>query len=216
MRFCYVLNCLWLQLGKLLFPLLERVFQRWENRAPGARRYLCQGLVSLNKGETAVALLNLNMVLSLNQDHFLALVSRGRLYLKEDRCRLGAQDFLRANRISKYRFIHYGLSNEYLRSLNMGVKGLDLFTNSSFKEVLESLSELNDGPEEMESSDVTTFHGECSTMEQESQEIKKHPPAFKKLTFSELDRKRFDKFGPITQDEIENTDWDQLIQDFTS
>jgi hypothetical protein len=40
--------------------------------------------------------------------------------------------------------------------------------------------------------------------------------AFKRLTFIELDREEFDKLGPITQNEVDNTDWDQLAQDLTA
>ena len=78
----YALNYLRLQLGKLVFYLFEPIFQCWENRDSDIREHLHQGLIYLDKGETAVALLNLNMVLSLKPNHFLALVSRGRLYLK--------------------------------------------------------------------------------------------------------------------------------------
>ena len=212
----YALNYLRLQLGKLVFYLFEPIFQCWENRDSDIRVHLHQGLIYLDKGETAVALLNLNMVLSLKPNHFLALASRGRLFLKEGRSQLAAQDLLKANQVSAYRFSHYGLSSEYLRSLNKGVNNLGVPIVSNFTDMLEFQSKLHDVPKELGSSDVNSLSKERSTEEQGREESKEHLPAFKRLTFSELDHEKFDKLGSITQQEIDNTDWDQLIEDFTS
>ena len=87
---------------------------------------------------------------------------------------------------------------------------------SNFTEILELLSKLNGEPKELEFPDVISLLRERSTEEQGRKESKEHLPAFKRLTFSELDHEKFDKLGSITQQEIDNTDWDQLIQDFTS
>ena len=77
----FVLDCVRFNLGKLAFPILEPIFKRWENQNQDVRKYLRQGLTHLGERKAAISLLNLNMVLSLNPNHFLALVSRGRLYL---------------------------------------------------------------------------------------------------------------------------------------
>ena len=58
------------------------------------------------------------MVLSLNPRHFLARVIRGRIYIKEGQYRLASEDYLEANKISQYRFIHYDLYREYFLSVN--------------------------------------------------------------------------------------------------
>ena len=211
----YTQNYLRFRLGKLVFPLLEPIFQCWESRDTDVRLYLNQGLNYLNKRETAIALLNLNMVLSLKPNHFLALVSRGRLYLKQGRCQFAVQDLLKANQVSAYRFNHYGLNNEYLRSHNK-VSNLGVSIVSNLTEILELLSKLNGKPKELEFPDVISLLRERSTEEQGCAENNEHAHALKRLTFSELGRKKFNKLGPITQQEIDNTDWDQLTQYFTS
>ena len=205
-----------LRLGELVFPVLEPIFQRWENRGSDVRKHLHQGLICLDKGKTAIALLNLNMVLSLKPDHFLALVSRGRLYLKEGQNRLAAEDFFKASKASTYRFTHYDLYNEYLRSVDKDVNYLGASIVSNFTDVLGSLGDLKDEPETLESADMASFPKEPSTAGQKCEENLKDMLAFKRLTFSELDREEFDKFGPITQKEVDNTDWDQLAQDLTA
>ena len=211
----HTLNYLRLQLGKLAFLLIEPIFQFWENRDSDVRVHLHQGLICLDRGETAVALLNLNMVLSLKQNHFLALVKRGQLYLKEGQCQLAAHDFLKASRVSTYRFSHHGLNNEYIRLLKKGVNDLDAPTVRNFSEILDPLNELNGGSEELESYDVA-FPGERPMVEQRREDNREHTPIFKRLTSDELDREKFDKLGPITQQELDNTDWNQLTQNFTS
>ena len=126
------INYLQVQLGKFVFSLLEPIFQFWENQGTNVRIYLRQGLNSLDKEKTAVALLNLNMVLSLKPNHFLALINRGRLYLKESRFQFAVQDFLKASQVSAYRFHHYGLNIEYFQSVNKDVTDLDTSTGSQF------------------------------------------------------------------------------------
>lgn len=210
------LSELWLQLGKLIFPVVEPIFQCWENRDSDVRRHLHQGLICLDKGKPAVALLNLNMVLSLKPNHFLALVSRGRLYLREGRYQLAAQDLFKASQASAYRFTHYDLYNEYLRSVDKDVNDLGATIVNNFTEVLGSLCNLNRETGELESADMASFPRDPSMIEQKHEENKEDAPAFRRLTFSELDREKFDKLGPITQQEIDDTDWDQLVHKLTS
>lgn len=210
------MSSLRLRLEELVFPALEPIFQCWENRGSDTRKHLHQGLICLDKGKTAIALLNLNMVLSLKPDHFLALVSRGRLYLKEGQNRLAAEDFFKASKASAYRFTHYDLYNEYLRSVDKDVNYLGASIVSNFTDVLGSLGDLKDGSETLESTDMASFPKEPSTAEQKCEENLKDMLAFKRLAFNELDREEFGKFGPITQKEVDNTDWDQLAQDLTA
>ena len=86
-----------------------------------------------------VGLLNLNMVLSLRPDHFMARVYRGRIFLKENQFRLASVDFIRANKISPYRFTQYGLYSEYLKSINEGVGNLSDSVAENFNQVFNNL-----------------------------------------------------------------------------
>ena len=212
----FVLDCLRFNLGKLAFPILEPIFKRWENQNQDVRKYLGRGLTHLGERKAAISLLNLNMVLSLKPNHFLALVSRGRLYLAEGKAHLAARDFIKASQISSYRFTHYNLYGEYLRSVNKDEHDLGASIVSNFTETLESISRQNGGFRELKSTDVVSSLGERSMADQRCEKNKDHAAAFKRSTFRELDREKFDELGPITQGEIEAADWDQLIQDLTS
>ena len=106
------------KLGEFIFPMFEPMLRFIENKDPEVRRHFIQALSSLKEKKQAIALLNLNMVLSLNPKHFLARVFRGRIYIKEGQYRLASEDYLEANKISQYRFIHYDLYREYFKSVN--------------------------------------------------------------------------------------------------
>ena len=54
-----------------------------DNRNSEIKKYFDQALKSFESNQSAISLLNLNMVLSLKQDHFMALVLRGRIYIKD-------------------------------------------------------------------------------------------------------------------------------------
>jgi hypothetical protein len=55
-----------------------------------------------------------------------------------------------------------------------------------------------------------------SAVEQEVEEGEAKSVSFKKfLLNTRREREKFKKLGPITQQEIEATDWDQLIEDLT-
>ena len=111
-------NLVCFKIGESIFPIFEPILKLAENRNPEVRRHFNQALISLNEKKQAFALLNLNMVLSLKPNHFLARIFRGRIYIKEGQYRLASEDYLEANRISQYRFIHYDLYQEYFKSVN--------------------------------------------------------------------------------------------------
>ena len=67
------------KLGEFIFPMFESMLRFIENKDPEVRRHFIQALSSLKEKKHAIALLNLNMVLSLNPRHFLARVFRGRI-----------------------------------------------------------------------------------------------------------------------------------------
>ncbi len=202
------------KLGEFIFPVFEPMLRFLENKNPEVRRHFNQALSSMNEKKPAIALLNLNMVLSLNPSHFLARVFRGRIYIKEGQYRLASEDYLEANKISQYRFIHYDLYREYFRSVNseFGEVGDTIIQN--FDQVFEALQLQQDGG----SGDATVDMG------QEVQErLAMIEAGFKEgdeITFQELvlspdEMERFQVLGPITQEEIEETDWDQLADDLT-
>ena len=69
--------------GEFLFPVLEPVFRALENWDPEVKKHFHQVIQNLEESRTTVALLNLNMVLSMQPRHFLAHVYRGKIYLND-------------------------------------------------------------------------------------------------------------------------------------
>ena len=122
-KISHFFNLLCFKIGERVFPIFEPILKLAENKNPEVRRHFNQVLTSLDQRKQTLALLNLNMVLSLKPNHFLARVFRGRIYIKEGQYRLASEDYLEANRISKYRFIHYDLYQEYFKSVNNECRG---------------------------------------------------------------------------------------------
>ncbi len=214
-----LLNWVQFKVGALFFPVLELVFQWWENRDADVRRHFYQALQCCDSKQMAIALLNLNMVLSLKPDHFQALVFRGRFYLKEGRCQLASEDFLKSNRVSTYRFVHHDLYREYLQSVSKGSKDLDPLIVNNYTDALEVLHQTGGvyPVRELKSADpISLLPIDGSAVEQEVEEGEAKSVSFKKfLLNTRREREKFKKLGPITQREIEATDWDQLIEDLT-
>ena len=207
------------KVGALFFPVLELVFQWWENLDADVRRHFYQALKCRDSKQTAIALLNLNMVLNLKPDHFQALVCRARFYLKEGRCQLASEDFIKSNRISTYRFIHHDLHREYLQSVNKDSRDLSSLVVNNFTDALEALHKTEDihPVRELKSADpISPLPMDRSAVEQEVEESEVKPVPFKKFPFNtRREREKFKKLGPITQQEIKATDWDQLVEDLT-
>jgi len=197
-------------IGKLLFPLLEPIFIALENIRPDVRRHFDQALKSLENKNMPVGLLNLNMVLSLRPNHFLARVYRGRIFLQEKQFRLASVDFIRANKISSYRFTRYGLYSEYLKSINEGVGHLSGAAADSFNRVFDDLTKhghLHHGPEKEENEERFEPAPPLQLALEKDQSISEN---ILDLTPEEIGR--FDGLGPITQEEIAETDWESLIK----
>ena len=211
-KFKKISNLIWLnqfKFGGLMFPIFEPMLRFFENKNPGVRRHFNQALVSMNEKKQAIALLNLNMVLSLNPRHFLARVFRGRIYIKEGQYRLASEDYFEANNISQYRFIHYDLYREYFRSVNKEFRGVGGTIIKNFDQVFETLQLQDRGPKD-----------EKFDMGQEVQERLamieagfKEDVSFQEFVLSPDEVEKFTVMGPITQEEIEKTDWDQLADD---
>ncbi|MDC1122415.1 hypothetical protein OAT11_03595 [Nitrospinaceae bacterium] len=180
-----------------------------ENKDPEVRRYFNQALLSLKKRKQAIALLNLNMVLSLKPNHFLARVFRGRIYVKEEQYRLASEDYLEANRISQYRFIHYDLYREYFKSMNNEFGGKGGSALEKFDDVFDTL-QLIQGCRDLETEAGQEFQKNLSPTETDDI-VSVHD-----LALSPEEKEKFEILGPISQEEIEETDWDLFMDDLNS
>lgn len=188
-------------LGKWVFPVVEPVCILVENLRPEVRRHFEQAIRNLERHNLSGGLMNLNMVLSVKPDHFLARVYRGRIYLREKQFRLASDDFVQASEISPYRFAHYNVRREYLDAMHESNPPHKKETGAPSREALtqdefESLLEMEEGEE--------TFLEEEVTLIEEDLEL------------TEDEKEKFQEMGPITGKEAANTDWDKVIRQLTS
>jgi tetratricopeptide (TPR) repeat protein len=196
-------------MGETIFPLFEPMLKLAENKDPEVRRHFNKALLSLKKREQAIALLNLNMVLSLKPNHFLARVFRGRIYVKEGQYRLASEDYLEANRISQYRFTHYDLYREYFKSMNNEFGGQGGSALENFDDVFDTL-QLIQGCRDLETEVGQEFHKNLSPTETDD------IVSVDDLALSPEEKEKFEILGPISQEEIEETDWDLFMDDLNS
>ena len=207
------LNWVGFKFGGFLFPLFEPVFRVRENWDSEVKKHFHQAIRNLEENRLTVALLNLNMVLSLKPRHFLARVYRGRIYLQENRYRLASEDYLRASRISSYRFLHYQLGQEYFASAKNEFGELGTSITKNFDQLFEVLRQAQGGPVDK---------GEMD----EPRELLNQHPDFDDheldLDFgtgkalSDPENQKFQEIGPITREEIAGTDCDKVIKELTA
>ena len=114
-----------------------------------------------------------------------------------------------ANRISQYRFIHYDLYREYFKSVNNEFGGQDGQPLDSFDDVFDSLH-LIQGCRDLETEAGQEFQGNLSLTETDDT-ISTHD-----LALSQEEKEKFEILGPISQEEIEETDWDLFLNDLDS
>ena len=192
-----------------IFYLMEPFLRLTENRSLEVRRHFNQALLNLQNSKQAIALLNLNMVISLKPNHFLARVFRGRIYVREGQYRLASEDYLEAKRISHYRFIHYDLYREYFKSVNneFGTESDPILKD--FNEVFDSLNSTSN-PQYWESNKGNEFKEKLSLIEAD----KRGSPSDFSLTADE--KEKFRILGPISQQEVEETDWDSFMDELNS
>lgn len=195
--------------GGLMFPMFEPMLRFFENKDSGVRRHFNQALVSMNEKKQAITLLNLNMVLSLNPTHFLARVFRARIYIKENQYRLASEDYLEANNISQYRFTHYDLYREYFRAVNKEFGEACGTIIKNFDQVFETLQLQNSGPKDGKFDLGQEVQERLAMIEAGLTE----DVSFQEFVLSPDEVEKFTVMGPITQEEIEKTDWDQLADD---
>ena len=194
--------------------MLEPILRFLENKDPEVRRHFNQAIYSTNEKKQAIALLNLNMVLSLSPRHFLARVFRGRIYLREGQYRLASEDYLEANKISQYRFIHYDLYREYFRSVNSKLGLAEDAVVNNFDQVFGASLNQQDGNSSYGSADMGKQVKEMLAM-MEAGSNEENEIISREFVLSPDETKKFMIMGPITQEEVEGTDWDQLADDLT-
>lgn len=201
------------KLGKFFFPALEPLCILKENLQPEVRKHFDQAIKSIEKRNIPVGLLNLNMVLSLSPNHFLARVYRGRIYLKESQFRLASDDFIQANRISSYRFTHYNLYREYLVSVNhFNPTGEEVTQDFDdlFKGLVQAPDLLPRDPETDESDGPVDLFQDENYLDEDLISLMEDL----ELTWEE--RERFGDMGPITGKEVDDTNWDLLLKKLNS
>jgi len=205
---------LWVQyqVGKLFFPVLEPLFILRENLRTTVRRHFDQAIQHIENNNFAVAQLNLNMVLSLYPNHFLAHVYRGRIFLRQKQYRMASEDLVQANRISPFRFTHYRLYREYLESVGEGTGRGEGPSPAHWMGRLKGLNLLPDmkGSESLEAPDRSASFEDSLDLEEEPL------MAIQDLDLTTHEREKFGDMGPITAQESENADWDHVLKKLTS
>ena len=179
--------------------MMEPLYILVENLRPEVRRHFEQAIRSLEKHNIASGLMNLNMVLSLKPNHFLARVYRGRIYLRENQFRLASDDFVLANDINGYRFTHYNIHQEYLDAVHEGAQrckeDMDGIDTIVCQEEFDSLLE-GKGGYELEDDELFLLEED--------------------LELTDEEKEKFEEMGPITNQETSRTNLDALIKQLTS
>ena len=203
------MNIIHSKTGKAIFYFIEFFVKLIENKNLEVRRHFNQALINLKKSKQAIALLNLNMVISLKPKHFLARVFRGRIYMREGHYRLASEDYLEANRISHYRFMHYDLYREYFKSVNneFGSQS-DLIVKNS-NEIFDSLK-LSSNSQHWESDRGRECEEKLSIIEAD------RSGSFQDFSLTAEETEKFQTLGPISQQEVEETDWDAFMEELNS
>ncbi len=204
------------KVGKWFFPVLEPLFILRENLRATVRRHFDQAIKHIENKNFAVAQLNLNMVLSLHPNHFLARVYRGRIYLRQKQYRLASEDMIQANRISPFRFTHYRLYREYLESVGEGTRFGGGQVPAQWMGRLKGFPQAPDthptGCDKADSTDPLSNAEDSMDVDMEEEQLMviQDPD----LTRSERDK--FGDMGPITPNEAKSADWDHVLKKLTS
>jgi len=205
------INFIQFKVGEFFFPVLEPFFRLMENKNPEIRRRIGQAEANLENNSLDRALLNLNTVLRFRPNHFLARVYRGRIYIHKRQYRLATEDYIQANQISRYRFIHYDLYREYFSSLNKGVGHFSAPISQNFNQAFDIMQEnLPNEPETRLGSELDP-QIPSEPMNEMEENLTENDPAFSKEEWQ-----KFRNLNPITQKEIQKTDWEKLIKDLSS
>ncbi len=210
------INWVQFKIGELLFPFLEPFFRTLENSNPEVKKYFTQALDNLKSSNIPGVILNLNMVLSLRPNHFLARVYRGRLFVLQGKYKLASEDYLKANQISRYRFLHYDLYREYLKAMNKGVETFGKTIVQNFNQAFEAMKQMqNDSPPDNPELEETLTDEEALELLGEDLDEEDEDSLQNDLAVNFQETAKYDTMGPITDKEIEETNWDQLIKRLT-
>ncbi len=200
------------QVGRLFFPVLEPLFILRENLRTSVRRHFDQAIQHIENKNFTVAQLNLNRVLSLHPNHFLAHVYRGRIFLRQKQYRMACEDLVQANRISPFRFTHYRLYREYLEAVGEGTgAGGRSFPAHGMGRLKGSHPSPDvEGYESLEAPDRASAFEDFINMEEDPLML------IQDLDLTLPEREKFGDMGPITPQESENADWNQVLKKLTS
>ena len=206
------LHWVWYQVGRCFFPVVEPLFILRENLRTAVRRHFDQAIQHIENQNFTVAQLNLNRVLSLHPNHFLAHVYRGRIFLRQKQYRMASDDLVQANRISPFRFTHYRLYREYLDAIGEGSGAGWGSSPAHGKGRFKGFHPAPDmkGRESLEAPDRASAFEDFIDMEEDSL------MAIQDLDLTFTEREKFGDMGPITSQESENADWDQVLKKLIS
>ncbi len=189
--FLWKIRCL-----KPLYPKLASFFEKMDDK--NCRLYFSQATQNYEREHFAAALLNLNMALYLDPQHFGALILRGRILIKEEKFDLASNDFLRAFDLSPVRFF---LENIHLESLE------------SFPGLREITIDINDTPQSLRYLYQDKNFGGSDFQQSEQNVLNEWGVSSPPETALSIEEKlKFDEMGPITQDEIETVDWNRVFK----
>jgi len=200
----------------MCFPVLETGYQLADNRNSEVRKHFVHAIKCIENKRFAVALLNLNMVLSLRPRHFLAHVYRGRLYAHEGQFRLASDDYMEANRLNSFRFLHHGLHHEYFKTVNVHLGELGTAINNNFNQAFRVLREAREDLLTEKTEPTSPIPEDISRLRTEKESPLPGPDPDPNMKANLEERSRFKEMGPITLREIEETDWDEVIKQINS
>jgi hypothetical protein len=127
---------------------------------------------------------------------------------------LASEDYLEANKISKYRFIHYDLYREYFRSVNSKLGLAEDTIVNNFDQVFGASLNQQGGNSRYESADMDKQVKEMLAMMEVGSNVENEIIS-REFVLSPDETKKFMIMGPITQEEVGGPDWDQLADDLT-
>ena len=187
--FLWKIRCL-----KPFYPRLAAVFEKID--CNNSRLYFSQARHNYEMNRFAAALLNLNMTLYLNPNHFGALILRGRILIKENKFKLAARDFLNAFDLSPVRFYLEDIHQEaletfpHLREVTLDANDVPQFLRYLYQ---NSSIDGNDPNTQytLENSDIFSRQDFAMTAEEKI---------------------KFEIMGPITQEEVESVDWNRVFK----
>ena len=129
--------------------------------------------------------------------------------MREGNYRLASEDYLEANRINHYRFIYYDLYREYFQSVNNEFGGQIDQILKNFNDVFDSLN-LTSNSQYWELDKGREYQEKLSLVEADKSSF------LEDFSLTPEDKEKFQVLGPISQKEVEETDWDSFMDEINS